>query len=417
MSASPSLECRLCGAPLGPAVFDLGVTPLANSYLTPRQLLDPETRYPLQLYLCDRCGLAQLPAVVPAEAIFAHYSYFSSFSDTLLKHSEQFAQHMVPRLRLRPSDLVVEVASNDGYLLQYFRSAGLDVLGVEPAANVAAVAMEKGVPTIPRFFGRATADELVKGGHRPRLLVANNVVAHVPDLNDFLAGLALLLADDGKLTLEFHHLLSLVRHAQFDIIYHEHFQYFSLRTIAAALASHGLKVVDAEELATQGGSLRVYVRHAACASTPGPEAAERMDCILGAEDEARLADRETYRRLAAAAAARKVELLSFLVDARKAGRSVVGFGAAAKGNTLLNYAGVSADWIDYCVDSSPHKQGLSLPGSRIPIMPPSRVADTRPDYLLILPWNLREEVMGQMSHVRTWGGRFVVPAPALEVIA
>jgi predicted TPR repeat methyltransferase len=417
MPAPPLLECRLCGTPLGPAVFDLGITPLANSYLTPKQLLDPETRYPLQLHLCDGCGLVQLPAVVPAEAIFAHYSYFSSFSNTLLKHSESFVQHMVPRLRLRPSDLVVEVASNDGYLLQYFRSAGLDVLGVEPAANVAAVALEKGVPTIPRFFGRATAGDLVKEGHRPRLLVANNVVAHVPDLNDFLAGLALLLADDGKLTLEFHHLLSLVRHSQFDVIYHEHFQYFSLRSIATALASHNLKVVDAEELATQGGSLRVYVRHAGCANPPRPEAARRMDGILDAEDEARLADRQTYRRLAEAAAARKVALLSFLVDAKKAGRSVVGFGAAAKGSTLLNYAGVGADWIDYCVDSSPHKQGLLLPGSRIPIMPPSRVAETRPDYLLILPWNLREEVMSQMSHVRTWGGRFVVPAPALEVIA
>jgi hypothetical protein len=301
--------------------------------------------------------------------------------------------------------------------LQYFRSAGLEVLGVEPAANVAAVAVEKGVPTVSRFFGRATAADLVKEGRRPRLLVANNVVAHVPDLNDFLGGMAVLLADDGTLSLEFHHLLSLVRHAQFDIIYHEHYQYFSLHTITTALAAHGLTVVDAEELATQGGSLRVYARHARHASTPAPEAAERLARIRCAEDEVCLAHSGTYHRLADAAAARKVELLSFLVDVRKAGQKVVGFGAAAKGNTLLNYAGVSADWIDYCVDSSPHKQGLCLPGSRIPIMPPSRVADTRPDYLLILPWNLRDEVMGQMSHVRTWGGRFVVPAPALEVIA
>jgi hypothetical protein len=290
------------------------------------------------------------------------------------------------------------------------------VLGVEPAANVAAAAEEKGVPTVARFFGRATASDLVQEGRRPRLLVANNVVAHVPDLNDFLAGLAVLLADDGKLTLEFHHLLSLVRQAQFDVIYHEHFQYFSLRTVTAALECHGLKVIDAEELAIQGGSLRVYVRHAHCAGQPKPEAAERLERILRAEDDARLADRDTYHRLARAAAARKVELLSFLVDAKRAGRSVVGFGAAAKGNTLLNYAGVDADWIDYCVDSSPHKQGLYLPGSRIPVMPPSRVVDTKPDYLLILPWNLREEVMDQMSHIRTWGGRFVVPAPSFEVV-
>jgi predicted TPR repeat methyltransferase len=417
MSASPLLECRLCKAPLGPAVVDLGATPLANSYLTPAQLFDPENYYPLQLHLCDSCALVQLPAVVPAEAIFSQYSYFSSFSTTLLKHSERFVQNVVPRLGLRPTDLVMEIASNDGYLLQYFRSAGLEVLGVEPAANVAAVAVEKGVPTVSRFFGRATAADLVKEGRRPRLLVANNVVAHVPDLNDFLGGMAVLLADDGTLSLEFHHLLSLVRHAQFDIIYHEHYQYFSLHTITTALAAHGLTVVDAEELATQGGSLRVYARHARHASTPAPEAAERLARIRCAEDEVCLAHSGTYHRLADAAAARKVELLSFLVDVRKAGQKVVGFGAAAKGNTLLNYAGVSADWIDYCVDSSPHKQGLCLPGSRIPIMPPSRVADTRPDYLLILPWNLRDEVMGQMSHVRTWGGRFVVPAPALEVIA
>ena len=359
----------------------------------------------------------QLPAVVPAEAIFAQYSYFSSFSTTLLKHSERFAQDVVPRLGLRPAELVMEIASNDGYLLQYFRSAGLEVLGVEPAANVAAVAVQNGVPTVSRFFGRAAACDLVREGRRPRLLVANNVVAHVPDLNDFLGGLALLLADDGTISLEFHHLLSLVKHAQFDIIYHEHYQYFSLHTITTALAGHGLTVVDAEELTTQGGSLRVYARHAPHAGSSAPAAAERLARILRAEDDACLADRATYQRLAEAAAARKVELLSFLVDARKEGRSVVGFGAAAKGNTLLNYAGVSADWIDYCVDSSPHKQGLCLPGSRIPVMPPSHVADTRPDYLLILPWNLREEVMGQMSHVRTWGGRFVVPAPALEVIA
>jgi hypothetical protein len=417
MSASPLLECRLCKAPLGPAVVDLGATPLANSYLTPSQLFDPEAYYPLQLHMCDGCALVQLPAVVPAEAIFSRYSYFSSVSTTLLKHSERFVQGVVPRLGLRSAELVMEIASNDGYLLQYFRSAGLDVLGVEPAANVAAVAVEKGVPTVPCFFGRATAADLVKEGRRPRLLVANNVVAHVPDLNDFLAGTALLLADDGTLSLEFHHLLSLVRHAQFDTIYHEHYQYFSLHTITTALAAHGLTVVDAELLTTQGGSLRVYARHARHAGSPAPESEERLAAILRAEDEVCLARRDTYHRLADAAAARKVELLSFLVDVRKAGQKVVAFGAAAKGNTLLNYAGVSADWIDYCVDSNPHKQGLCMPGSRIPVLPPSRVADTKPDYLLILPWNLREEVMDQMAHIRSWGARFVVPAPAVEVIA
>jgi hypothetical protein len=403
----------LCRAPLGSAVVDLGATPLANSYLTLRQLFDPETYYPLQVHLCDACALVQLPTVVPAEAIFSKYSYFSSFSTTLLKHSERFVQDVVPRLGLRPPDLVMEIASNDGYLLQYFRAAGLDVMGVEPAANVSAVAQEKGIPTVSRFFGRAVAADLVKEGRRPRLLVANNVVAHVPDLNDFLGGLSMLLTDDGTLSLEFHHLLSLVQQSQFDIIYHEHFQYFSLHTITTALAAHGLTVVDAELLPTQGGSLRVFARHA---GQPTPEAAERLAAIRCAEAEACLVCRSTYDKLAATAAARKVELLSFLVDVRKAGQKVVGFGAAAKGNTLLNYAGVSADWIDYCVDSSPHKQGLCLPGSRIPVLPPSRVAETRPDYLLILPWNLRDEVMGQMAHVRTWGGRFVVPSPALEVI-
>jgi hypothetical protein len=356
--------------------------------------------------------LVQLPAVVPAEAIFSQYSYFSSFSSTLLKHCERFVEDVVPRLGLRPSDLVMEIASNDGYLLSTSARRSRRA-GVEPAANVAAVAVEKGVPTVSRFFGRATAADLVKDGRRPQLLVANNVVAHVPDLNDFLAGMAVLLADDGTLSLEFHHLLSLVRHAQFDIIYHEHYQYFSLHTITTALAAHGLTVVDAETLTTQGGSLRVYARHARRASNPTPEAAERLAGIRRART--RCASPIQHLSPAGdAAAARKVELLSFLVDARKAKRKVVGFGAAAKGNTLLNYAGVSADWIDYCVDSSPHKQGLCLPGSRIPVLAPSRVADTQPDYLLILPWNLRDEVMGQMSHVRSWVGASWCRRPRLK---
>lgn len=407
------LFCRLCAALLPDAVLDLGSAPLANAYVRAEDLGQAEPYYPLRLFLCPDCGLVQLEPTASSEAIFTSYQYFSSYSTTLLHHSRLFAESVVERLGLRAGDQVVEVASNDGYLLQYFQAAGLDVLGIEPACNVAAVAVERGIPTIPRFFSAEVASELVRAGRAPRLVVANNVVAHVPDLNDFVSGLGMLLAPGATLTLEFHHLLSLVEGGQFDTIYHEHFQYFSLASITKALERHGLHVVDVEELTTQGGSLRVYARQAG----HGPAAPNSaVSSILAREAAARLTDPGTYHALARRAAQQQAALLTFLVDAKRAGRKAVCFGAAAKGNTLLNCCGVHADLVDYVVDSNPHKQGLFLPGSRIPIVSPDTVARTRPDYMVILPWNLRAEVMEQMADIRSWGGRFVVPGPQLEVL-
>lgn len=414
MSASAiELSCRLCAAPLPDAVFDLGETPLANAYVRAEDLGRAEPHYPLRLFLCPQCGLVQLEAAASPEDIFSSYHYHSSYSSTLLQHSQSFAESVVQRLGLTAGDLVVEIASNDGYLLQYFQAAGLDVLGIEPAGNVAAVALERGIPTMSRFFGAEVASELVRAGRAPRLVVANNVVAHVPDLNGFLSGLAVLLGRGATLSLEVHHLLRLVEGGQFDTIYHEHFQYFSLASLTTALERHGLHVVDVEELAMQGGSLRVYARRA------GPDPAPpspRVAAVLAREAAARLTDPETYHALAQRANQQRKALLSFLVDVKRSGRKAVAFGAAAKGNTLLNCCGIHADLVDYVVDSSPHKQGLYLPGSRIPIVGPDAVTRTRPDYLVILPWNLRAEVMAQMADIRSWGGRFVVPGPELEVL-
>jgi hypothetical protein len=412
-SIDPGLRCRLCTAPLTHPVWDLGAVPLANAYRRPDQPVQQEPHYPLRLYLCERCTLVQLEAVASPATIFADYAYFSSYSSTLLRHSEAFADAAVERLGLTPSDLVVEVASNDGYLLQYFQSKGIQVFGVEPASNVAVAAVAKGIPTAARFFDAQTARDLVSQGLRPRLIAANNVVAHVPDPNDFICGLETLLAPDGTISLEFHHLLRLVQDGQFDTIYHEHFQYFSLRSIAAALAAHRLAVVDVEELPTQGGSLRVYARHAAVGGQPSAAVAS----LRAREDAAQLANPATYRALAQRADRQKADLLGFLGEAKRGGKSVVCFGAAAKGTMLLNYCGVRGDLVDYALDSNPHKQGMLLPGLDIPIYAPDRAAETRPDYVLILPWNIRDEVMKQMAHVRGWGGQFVVPAPELRVLS
>jgi len=327
-----------------------------------------------------------------------------------LQRSEPF---LIRNARIWTGDRVIEIASNDGYLLRYFVEQGLDVLGVEPAANIAEAARRQGIPTVARFFGRDTAVELAREGPRPALLVANNVLAHVPDLNDFVAGLAILLAPGGTLTVEFHHLLSLIEKHQFDTIYHEHFQYFSLATAREALAKHGLTVIDVEELSAQGGSLRVYARHAGEAgAVPGAAVA----AMLAREEAAGLRRLSRYAEFAAEITRIKLELLSFLVSARRERRSVVCYGAAAKGNTLLNYCGVRADLIEAAVDRSPHKQGMYLPGSRIPILSRDAVREIRPDFLLLLPWNLRDEIMQQMACIREWGGRFVVAIPTLEVL-
>jgi SAM-dependent methyltransferase len=407
------LRCRSCDAPLEQVFVDLGASPLANRYLGPEDLDGMEPTYPLRVYLCTRCWLVQLPASVAPEQIFSEYAYFSSYSDSWLKHSEQYAAAMVARLGLTASSKVVEIASNDGYLLQYFATRGIPVLGVEPARNVAKVAEQRGIPTVSLFFGSAAADELLRKGHAADLLVANNVLAHVPDLNDFVRGLGRVLKPNGVVTIEFPHLLRLMELNQFDTIYHEHFSYFSLLAVEAALERHDLVLFDVEELPAHGGSLRIFGQHRAAASRPvGPT----VDAIRRLEVERGLDRLEAYEGFARRVEETKRGLLSFLIDVTRNGKRIAGYGAPAKGNTLLNYCGIRTDFIEYTVDRSEHKQGKFLPGSRIPIFAPSRIAETRPDYVMILPWNLRDEIVDQMKHIRNWGGRFIVPIPRVEVL-
>jgi SAM-dependent methyltransferase len=407
-----TLACRLCAEPLRHLVADLGTTPLANAYLRPEQLTGPETYFPLRLFFCDRCLLLQLQAVVAPDALFSEYLYFSSYSETLLAASRRFADSAIDRFGLKADGCVIEIASNDGYLLRHFAARGVDVLGIEPAANIARAAEASGIPTVVRFFGTRVAQELADAGTRARLLIANNVVAHVPDPKDFIAGLRLLLAPGGTASVEFHHALHLVHGLQFDNIYHEHFQYWSLAAAQRAFAAAGMTIVDVDEIPAQGGSLRVYAQHAEDAGAPD----RRVTTILTREAATGLFEASGYARLAEDITTIKLGLLDFLVDARRAGRSVVCYGAAAKGNTLLNCCGVRGDLIDYAVDRSPHKQNHYLPGSRIPIAHPDRIRETKPDFLLILPWNLTEEIVAQMSHIREWGGRFVVAVPSLKII-
>lgn len=412
MGPSTSCPCRVCAAPLQRTFVDLGVTPLANSYLSADQLSEPEPSYPLRAMVCDRCHLVQLDAVVDPTLIFSDYAYFSSYSTSLLAASRRYADEVVDRLGLKTGDRVVEVASNDGYLLQYFLGRGLDVLGVEPAANVAALAAHRGIPTTVRFFGPDVAREIVAAGGPARLVIANNVLAHVPALNDTICGLRLLLAPGALLTVEVHHLLRLVEQCQFDNIYHEHFQYFSLHSAREVLGLNGLAVVDVEELPAQGGSLRLHVRHAGEDVAVSP----RVAALLGREAAAGLTDPESCAAFGERVEGIRRGLRGFLEEAKNAGRTVVCFGAAAKGNTLLNVCGVGCDLVDYAVDSNPHKQGKFLPGSHIPIHPPSRLRETRPDYVLLLAWNLRDEITQAMSYVREWGAQFVVPVPAIQIV-
>jgi SAM-dependent methyltransferase len=404
--------CRFCGRPLALTFADLGVQPLANSYVEPADLQKAETFYPLHVFVCEGCWLVQLPEVASPEAIFSDYAYFSSYSESWLRHAQRYAEAMIPRFGLGPESLVVEIASNDGYLLRFFKEQGVPVLGVEPAANVARAAEELGIPTVVRFFGTGLARELAAGERRADLLVGNNVLAHVPDLNDFVQGLATLLAPGGVLTMEFPHLLRLMEEDQFDTIYHEHFSYFSLSAARRVFAHHGLTVVDVEELSTHGGSLRLFARHTEGADQPS----ERVVELLEREQAAGLETPAPYQAFAERVRRVKRQLLRFLVEAREQGRTIVGYGAPAKGNTLLNYCGIGPDFLDYTVDRSPHKQGRFLPGTRVPILGPDRIRETRPDYVLILPWNLKDEIMEQMADVRSWGGQFVVAIPEVRVL-
>jgi SAM-dependent methyltransferase len=406
------VKCRFCGAPLADVFADLVAAPPSNAYLTASQLDLPERYFPLKLYTCRRCWLVQLPAHLASEDIFAaDYAYFSSYSSSWLEHARRYVDDAVRRLNLGCASQVVEVASNDGYLLQYFVARGIPCIGVEPTASTALAARDRGVDTVEAFFGAGFAERLVAERGRADLLLANNVYAHVPDLNDFTAGLKIALAPGGTLTLEFPHLMQMVAQRQFDTIYHEHYSYFSFGTAADVLAAHGLRVWDVEELPTHGGSLRLWVVHEDDDRAPLPAAAR----LRQRELEAGMRAAAYYAGFQDGAQRVKNEFLDFLLRAKREGRRVAGYGAAAKGNTLLNYCGVKPDLLPFVVDASPHKQGRFLPGSHVPIVAEERLRAERPDYVVILPWNLRPEIEAQLSYVRGWGGRFVTAVPQLQI--
>ena len=411
--STPAPHCRFCQTPLQEKVIDLGEHPLSNAYLTREQLQAAEPRYPLCVYLCTECLLMQIEAVETRDHIFNDtYAYFSSFSTSFLEHAQRYVEAMIARFNLTPqASHVVEVASNDGYLLQYFHQRDFNVLGIEPTASTAAAAREKGVETLEKFFGTGLATTLAGAGRQADLLLGNNVLAHVPDINDFIGGLQRLLKPDGIITMEFPHLLQLIAGCQFDTIYHEHFSYLSFSTVETMFKRHGLLLFDVDELPTHGGSIRIYACQAK-APRPVTEAVARMK---RKEADFGLLDVPVYRTFGARVKTVARELQTFLDEAVSAGKRVVAYGAAAKGNTLLNYCDISTEEIAYVVDRNPHKQGLYLPGSHIPILAPAQVAESRPDYLLILPWNLRDEIATQMAGIREWGGQFVVPIPRVEV--
>lgn len=407
-------RCRLCNAWLTETFIDLGMSPLANSYVQREHLSAIEPFYPLHARVCEGCYLVQLDDMQSPDTIFRDYAYFSSFSDTWLKHAADYTEQMAKRFGLDASSMVIEVASNDGYLLQYFQGKGIPVLGIEPAANVASVAQQKGIPTLVKFFGSETAKELVRGNTRADLLIANNVLAHVPDLNDFVGGLKRALKPDGVITVEFPHLLHLIQENQFDTIYHEHLYYFALFPVAKLLGAHGLTLFDVEQLPTHGGSLRIYVRHEEDLTKPITESVRYVQSL---EERAGLARLETYRRFRDQVQDTKRKLLDLLSTVKSQGRTIVGYGAPAKGNTLLNYCGIRGDSISFTVDRSPHKQGRFLPGTHIPIEHPDRVREAKPDYVFILPWNLKDEIMQQLAYIREWDGQFIVPIPVPRVYA
>jgi 2-polyprenyl-3-methyl-5-hydroxy-6-metoxy-1,4-benzoquinol methylase len=405
--------CRFCGHSLEKTFVDLGMSPLANSYLTAAQLHQMEPFYPLRVYICTNCLLVQAEEFESPESIFTDYAYFASYSESWLQHAKAYAHMATERFGLNGQSLVMEIASNDGYLLQYFVAEGIPVLGIEPAANVAEAALKKGIPTTVKFFGEETARGLLVQGMRADLIVGNNVLAHVPRLNDFVRGIKLLLTPTGVTSLEFPHLMRLMQENQFDTIYHEHFSYFSFIAVEKVFAAHGLTLFDVEELPTHGGSLRIYARHSEDASKT---VVKRVEELRAREQESGLASLPCYLSFAGKVQGTKCKLLNFLIQAKNEQKSIVGYGAPAKGNTLLNYCGIRSDFIDYTVDRSPHKQGRFLPGTHVPIYPPEKINETRPDYVLVLPWNLKDEVMEQMKHIREWGGRFIVPIPEVKVL-
>ena len=404
--------CRFCCGALQFTFCDLGVSPLSNALLKADRLRSMEPFYPLHAYVCDKCFLVQVEEVESPREIFSDYVYFSSYSDSWLRHCRDYTRQMEARFGLDASSQVIEIASNDGYLLQYFAERGIPVLGVEPAGNVAKSATEKGIPTIVRFFSVETATEMIAAGRRADLLLGNNVLAHVPDINDFVKAMAMLLKPGGVITMEFPHLLRLIQDTQFDTIYHEHFSYFSLLSVERIFSAHRLQVFDVDRLDTHGGSLRIYCRHA-----NGDGVEPNVLKLRRIEADAGLTNLDTYTSFGARVAASKRDLLDFLIEVKRRGGRIAAYGAPAKGNTLLNYCGIGRDFIDFTVDRSSEKQGRYLPGTRIPVHAPETIFDARPDYLLILPWNIREEIIQRMSGIRDWGGKFVIPIPAVEVVA
>lgn len=403
------LNCRSCGHPLHETVTDLGTMPLANSYVQPAEAAN-EHSYPLCVYVCNHCWLVQVPSVVAPEHIFSDYAYFSSFSDTWRAHCASYARGLVERCRLGATSRVVEVASNDGILLAEFQQAGVQVLGVEPARNIAAYANEKGIPTRAMFFGRASAQQLREEGISADVMIANNVLAHVPDLHDFVAGFALLLKKSGTLVFEFPHLLEMLKHTQFDTIYHEHFSYLSLTALRPLLAKHGLVMVDVERLPTHGGSLRLFVQH------EGAMPAATVAALLADEVAFGLNRLAPYRAFDAKVRGLKTSLMEMLANLKAQGKRVAAYGAPAKGNTLLNYCGISTHEVAYTVDRNPEKQGRLLPGSHLPIYAPEYILADKPEVLFILPWNIAPEIMAQMEAIRGWGGQFLVAVPEVHLL-
>ena len=405
--------CRFCSTTLKYTLIDLGVSPLANSYLREEQIKEMEPFYPLQVLVCDNCYLVQLPVFESPESIFGDYAYFSSFSESWLKHAKKYTDMMIARFNFNSYSHIIEIASNDGYLLQYFREKGIPVLGIEPAKNVAKAAQDAGISTLTKFFGADTAKELKNEGIAADLLIGNNVLAHVPDVNDFVKGMKIVLKPQGIITMEFPHLMRLMEDNQFDTIYHEHFSYFSFLSAEKIFSSHGLKIFDADELPTHGGSLRIYACHAEDLSQGLSPNVIRLKNLEESQGYVRM---EFYGTFAEKVKETKRNILKFLIDAKQEGKTIAGYGAPAKGNTLLNYCGIRSDFIDYTVDRSPHKQGLYLPGTHIPVCHPDKVKETKPDYLVILPWNLKDEIMQQMAHIRGWGGKFVVLIPEVQIL-
>ena len=406
--------CRFCRTPLSRTFADLGVSPVANAFLSLAQLNKMEPFYPLHAYVCEACLLVQLEDFETPERIFNdQYAYFSSYSDSWLDHARRYTDLIAARLGLNANSFVVEIASNDGYLLQYFVEKGIPVLGIEPSGNVASVAKTKGIDTWVEFFTANSAQELVSKRRKADLILGNNVLAHVPALNDFVEGLKILLSEHGVITMEFPHLLCLIRENQFDTIYHEHFSYFSFLAVTRIFAAHGLRIFDVDRLSTHGGSLRIYATHEA--SKRWHEQASVAE-LLAEERRAGLGDVSSYSSFSEQVNKTKLDLLRFLIELKHAGKKIVGYGAPAKGNTLLNFCGIRSDFLDFTVDKSPQKQGMFLPGTHIPIAAPEKIFEVKPDYVLILPWNLRDEIASQMSGIAAWGGKFVVPIPQVRVL-